>query len=67
MTSRAAVAAIVAVVIVAAVLLNVLLLGRAATQNDPAGRLTPRLHAPAAPSWIVRPTHGVVEDRGADD
>ena len=58
---------ILAAVVAAAVLLNVLLLGRATMQNDPTGRLTPRLHTPAAPSWIVRSTHGPIEDRGADD
>jgi hypothetical protein len=58
---------VAAVAVVAAVSLNVLLLGRASTQNDPAGRLTPRVNAPAAPSWIVRPSGGPVEDRGADD
>ena len=50
-----------------AVMLNLLLLGRASARNDPAGKLTPRTHLPAAPSWTVRPTHGRVEDGGADD
>jgi hypothetical protein len=50
-----------------AVLLNVLLLGAASAQNDPVGRLTPHAHVPAAPAWVVRPSHGHVGDRGADD
>lgn len=51
----------------AVVVLNLVLLDRATAQNDPVGRLTPRTHLPAAPAWTVRPTHGHVEDRGADD
>jgi hypothetical protein len=58
---------VMVVAVAAAIALNVLLLGRASTQNDPAGRLTPSVKAPAAPSWIVRPTRGPIEDRGADD
>jgi hypothetical protein len=57
----------VAAVAAAAITLNVLLLGRASSQNEPAGRLTPRVNVPAAPSWTVRPTTGPVEDRGEDD
>lgn len=59
--------ALVAAAAAAAVLLNLLLLGRASAQNDPVGKLTPRTHLPAAPQWTIRPTHGHVEDRGADD
>ncbi|MHB8470808.1 MAG: hypothetical protein ACYDCH_13800 [Gaiellaceae bacterium] len=51
----------------AAVALNVLLLGRASASNDPVGRLTPRTHLPAAPTWTVRPRRGEVENEGADD
>jgi len=50
-----------------AILLNVLLLGRASAQNDPVGRLSPGKPVPAAPEWTVRPTTGPVEDHGADD
>ena len=50
-----------------AVVLNLLLLGSASGANDPVGKLTPRTHVPAAPHWTIRPTHGHVEDRGADD
>ena len=60
-------ALLVAAATAAAILLNVLLLGRASAQNDPVGRLSPGKPAPAAPNWTVRPTDGRVEDRGADD
>jgi len=50
----------------AAILLNLLLLN-ASSSNDPIGKLTPRANLPAAPGWTVRPTHGPIEDRGADD
>ena len=58
---------LVAAAAAAAIALNVLLLGRASTQNDPVGRLAPGKPAPAAPKWTVRPTDGRVDDRGADD
>jgi hypothetical protein len=58
---------LVAAAAAAAIVLNVVLLGRAASQNDPAGRLTPHLGSPPAPAWTVRPTSGPVEDQGADD
>jgi hypothetical protein len=58
---------LVAAAAVAAIALNVLLLGRASAQNDPVGRLSPGKPVPAAPHWTVRPTTGRVEDRGADD
>jgi hypothetical protein len=51
----------------AAILLNLLLLGTAAAQNDPVGRLTPRANLPAAPQWTIRPPHGPVEHDGSDD
>ncbi len=51
----------------AAILLNLLLLGNAAAQNDPVGKLTPRANLPAAPQWTIRPTNGHVEHDGADD
>jgi hypothetical protein len=50
-----------------AILLNLLLLGNAAAQNDPVGRLTPRANLPAAPQWAIRPPHGPVEHDGSDD
>ena len=62
-----AAALLVAVVAAAVITLNVLLLGAASTQNDPAGRLTPRVNPAPAPSWTVRPTTGELEDGGADD
>jgi hypothetical protein len=50
-----------------AVVLNLLLLGAASAQNDPVGRLTPGAHVPPAPAWVTRPSHGPIEDAGADD
>ncbi len=57
----------VAAAAAAAVALNVLLLGSAAASTDPVGRLTARTHLPAAPHWMIRPTHGDPRDEGADD
>ncbi len=54
----------------AAVLLNLLLLSRAGAANDPIGQLRPRLAGITSPMTTVpavRPTHGVVENDGADD
>jgi hypothetical protein len=51
----------------AAILLNLLLLGNVAAQNDPVGRLTPRANLPAAPHWTIRPANGHVEHDGSDD
>jgi hypothetical protein len=50
-----------------AIFANVLLLGSAAANNAPVGRLSPRTHLPAAPHWTVRPTTGRPHDEGADD
>jgi hypothetical protein len=58
---------LVAAAAVSAVLLNLVLLGRAAAPNDPVGLLTPRANLPAAPQWTIRPTTGPVEGNGADD
>ena len=52
---------------IAAVSLNLLLLGRASGANDPVGHLQVHTHVPAAPHWTVRPTKGPIEDQGADD
>ena len=62
-------AAIVLVAAVAAVLLNVLLLGRATGANDPVGKLQPLVSIPTStvPTWTVRPAHGESENDGADD
>ena len=62
----------VALVVVAAaaavIALNVILLNQASGANDPVGRLRPRLDAPAAPAWTVRPTEPREhEGDGADD
>ena len=53
----------------AAIFLNLLLLGNAAAQNDPVGKLSPRANLPAAPSWTVRPEPAQGHDGhdGSDD
>jgi hypothetical protein len=55
----------------AAVALNLLLLGRASAGNDPVGQLRPRIASvpaqPAAPAATVLPTHGRIDNEGADD
>ena len=62
---------LIALVVVAAaagaILANVLLLGSAAADNAPVGRLSPRAHLPAAPHWTVGPTTGRPHDDHADD
>lgn len=50
-----------------AIVLNLLLLGAASAQNDPVGRLSPGAHVAPAPAWVTRPSHGQIEDAGADD
>lgn len=55
------------VIIGAVVVLNVLLLGRASAVNDPVGHLSSRTNLPPAPTWIVRPARGEVENDGTDD
>jgi hypothetical protein len=67
MTRKAIVVLVVAAAAAAAIAANVLLLGNASANSDPVGRLSPRAHLPAAPHWIVRPTHGRSHDEGADD
>ena len=49
----------------AAIVANVLLLGSASAGNDPVGRLSARVHLPAAPHWTVRPTTGRPHDEFA--
>jgi hypothetical protein len=58
---------VVALAAAGIVAVNVLLLGRASSANDPIGRLVARTHLPAAPGWTVRPVRGEVENDGADD
>ena len=61
------IAIVVAAAAAGAILANVLLLGSAAANNAPVGRLSPRAHLPAAPHWAVRPTRGRPHDEHADD
>jgi hypothetical protein len=61
------IAIVVAAAAAAAILANILLLGNAAADNAPVGRLSPRAHLPAAPHWTVRPTTGRPQDGHADD
>ncbi|HJX48239.1 MAG TPA: hypothetical protein VJ375_10345 [Gaiellaceae bacterium] len=55
----------------AAVALNLLLLGRASAGNDPVGQLRPRIASvpaqPVTPAVTVLPTHGRIDNEGADD
>lgn len=67
LSALALAALLVAAAATAAVLVNVLLLGRASASNDPVGHLRARTHLPAAPAWTVRPIHGEIENDGADD
>lgn len=53
--------------VVAAVLVNLVLLGRGGTSNDPVGKLSPRAPLPAAPPGVVRPDTGPVEHDDSDD
>jgi hypothetical protein len=66
-TGRFLLVLLVAIAATAAVAANVVLLGAAASNNDPVGKLSPRVHLPAAPHWIVRPTTGRPHDEHADD
>jgi hypothetical protein len=55
-----------------AVLLNVLLLNRASSSNDPVGKLSPTAHLPAqdlpaAPPGVVQPSTGPIEGEGKVD
>jgi hypothetical protein len=61
------IALVVVAAAAAAILANVLLLGSAAADNAPVGRLSPRAHLPAAPHWTARPTTGRPHDEHADD
>jgi len=53
--------------VIAAIVLNVLLLARASSTNGPLGRLSPSGTLPPAPAWTIRPLTGRPTDRGADD
>ena len=65
--SLAAGLAFVLCVACGAVLLNLLLLGQAGRPDRTVGHLKVDTRLPSAPSWTVRPAHGRLEDRGADD
>jgi hypothetical protein len=66
-TRKLLVVLVLAAAVMGAIAANVLLLGTAAANNDPVGRLSPRANLPAAPHWTVRPTRGHPRDEGADD
>jgi len=54
--------------VAAAVVVNVMLLRVAASNDDPVGKLTPRVDLPAAPADVVRPRTGPLEhDDHSDD
>jgi hypothetical protein len=61
------IAVVLAAAAAGAILANILLLGSAAANNAPVGRLSPRVHLPAAPPGTVRPTTGRPHDEQADD
>jgi hypothetical protein len=61
------IAIVVTAAAVGATAANILLLGSAAADNAPVGRLSPRAHLPAAPHGTVRPTTGRPHDEHADD
>lgn len=61
------IAFVVAAAAAGAIVANLLLLGSAAANDAPVGRLSPRAHLPAAPHWTVRPTTGRPHDDHADD
>jgi hypothetical protein len=61
------IALLVATAAAGAIAANILLLGSAAADNAPVGRLSPRAHLPPAPHWTVRPTTGRPHDNHADD
>jgi len=50
----------------AAVLLNLVLLDRASSRNDPVGKLRPQANLPAAPQ-VVRPQTGPTHGEDDDD
>jgi hypothetical protein len=60
-------AALVAAAAAAAIAANLALLGYGSSNNDPVGKFRPVVHFPAAPADVVPPTHGPVENEGADD
>ena len=62
-----AVLALVVVAAAGAIAANLALLDYAARANDPAGKLTPRAHLPAAPASVIRPQTGTIDDHGSDD
>ena len=69
--SRLAMIAVLAAA-VAAVVLNVVLLNRASSGNDPVGKLGPIARLPAqglrpAPPGIIQPSSGPIRGEGKDD
>ena len=67
MRAKVLVTLVVAAAATGAILANILLLGSAAANNSPVGRLSPRTHLPAAPHWTVRPTKERPHDEHEDD
>jgi hypothetical protein len=51
----------------AVIIANLALLGYASKSHDPVGKLNPRAPLPAAPSSVVRPQRGQLEDKESDD
>jgi hypothetical protein len=56
-----------AAAVAVAVVVNLVLLDRASSANDPVGKLRPTANLPAAPPSVVRPQTGPVRGGEADD
>jgi hypothetical protein len=66
--TRLATIALVLAAVAGVVLLNLVLLDRASSRNDPVGKLSPAAHVPTtAPPGIVRPQTGPIEGDDRDD
>lgn len=58
---------LVAAAAAVAIAANLALLGYAAENHDPVGKLSIHASLPAAPANVIRPEHGVVEGAAGDD
>jgi hypothetical protein len=58
---------VVAAAVAAAVIVNLVLLDRASSANDPVGKLRPTANLPAAPPSVLRPQTGPVRGGEGDD
>jgi hypothetical protein len=66
--TRLATVALVLAAVAGVALLNLVLLDRASSRNDPVGRLSPAAHlTTTAPPGVVRPATGPIEGVEQDD